>query len=253
MAKTKKFEDFFNNPKGVVESVDILIYHDKRHGNLDDYYDHIFCPECHDAKLHFVHSKTPHLKTNPSSSHPPGCSYNYDYIKNKTIIEYLKTLTPAQVESRLNAMMRLLMPSKQNPGTRQNLTEENNPLLFDEIKSVQAVTRTRKAIRRQRLSGWITSDIAGDVYLFYGDVRITSEEKTSKNNFKYHEWILKTKNKDGEWKYRTKLYRGMQRHQFNENSTYKIVFIGTPYFDKGYMRINLENINAVLYRELTES
>ncbi|WP_143326845.1 hypothetical protein [Vandammella animalimorsus] len=253
MSKDKKFEDFFNRSKGVIESIDTLIAYDEKHNNLAPYVGNIFCPECRSAQLHFVRSKTPHLRTNPSSQHLPGCSYHYEYVKNKTVVEYLEALTPEQVESRLNAMMRLLMPDQRNPETGENLTEENNPLLFDEGKSGKTGTKTKKTIRRQRLSGWIAKDIAGDLYLFYGDVKITSEEKLSKNNHKYHEWILKTKNKDGEWKYRTKLYRGAQLQEFKEDCVYKIVFIGTPSFDRGYMSIELENRNAVLYREITEA
>mgnify|MGYP000115062541 FL=1 len=147
-------------------------------------------------------------------------------------------------------MMRQLMPSKNDIAELQsNLTIENNSFLFDEEENAQSKQVIKKTIRKQRLSGWIDSDISGKLYLFYGDVKILSEEKQSKTGNTYFRWVIKTKNKDGEWKYRTSLYRGSINECFDKDSVYKIVLIGTANFDNGYLNIKLENRNAVLYKK----
>ncbi len=81
-------------------------------------------------------------------------------------------------------------------------------------------------------------------------VKRLSEEKQSKTGNTYFRWVIKTKNKDGVWKYRTSLYRGSINECFDKDSVYKIVLIGTANFDNGYLNIKLENRNAVLYKKV---
>ena len=251
MSKLKKFEDFFDRASNLIKTVDVLIDYDDKHGNISPYLNHIFCPECYIAVLSFVHGKTPHLRSIPSSPHSNTCSYNYPYARKTTILKYLEKITSEQVKNRLNSMMRQLMPSKNDIAELQsNLTIENNSFLFDEEENAQSKQVIKKTIRKQRLSGWIDSDISGKLYLFYGDVKILSEEKQSKTGNTYFRWVIKTKNKDGEWKYRTSLYRGSINESFDKDSVYKIVFIGTANFDNGYLDIKLENRNAVLYKKV---
>lgn len=252
MSRTKKFEDFFYKTSGSIEKVDTLIAYDEQNGNIDPYINQTFCPECYSANLSFVHGKTPHLRSIPSSAHLSGCSYNYLYAKTNTILEYLEMLTPEQVAGRLDSMMRQLMPTRREIlKLKSTLTTENNPLLFNEEENRESRKIIKKAIRRQRLSGWIDQSIAGKLHIFYGDVKISSEERQSKTGNTYFRWIIKTENKYGEWKYRTSLYRGSINECFDENAVYKIVFIGTANFDNGYLNINLENRNAILYKELS--
>ena len=251
MSKPKKFEDFFDRTSNSIKKVDVLIAYDDKNGNINPYLNHIFCPECYIAALSFVHGKTPHLRSIPSSLHSNSCSYNYSYARKTTILKYLEKLTSEQVKNRLNSMMRQLMPSKNDIAQLQsNLTIENNSFLFDEEENTQSKKVIKKTIRKQRLSGWIDSDISGKLYLFYGDVQISSEEKQSKTGNTYFRWVIKTKNKDGVWKYRTSLYRGSINECFDKDSVYKIVLIGTANFDNGYLNIKLENRNAVLYKKV---
>ena len=197
MSKPKKFEDFFDRTSNSIKKVDVLIAYDDKNGNINPYLNHIFCPECYIAALSFVHGKTPHLRSIPSSLHSNSCSYNYSYARKTTILKYLEKLTSEQVKNRLNSMMRQLMPSKNDIAELQsNLTIENNSFLFDEEENTQSKKVIKKTIRKQRLSGWIDSDISGKLYLFYGDVQISSEEKQSKTGNTYFRWVIKTKNKD---------------------------------------------------------
>lgn len=252
MPRVRKFEDFFCRKNNSVEKIDTLINCYEENGNTAYYNGYIFCPECYIANLAFVHhQRTPYLRTIPSSQHSAGCSYNYPYAKTETILEYIEKLSYEQVISRLGAMMRLLMPEENNSESLQeNLTAENNPLLFNEEEDKKITRVIKKTIRRQRLSGWIDKSIAGKLHLFYGDVQISSEQLISKSKKTYFRWILRTKNRYGEWKYRTSLYRGIKSDEFDSDAIYKIVFIGTPSFETGYLNVQLENNDAVLYKKL---
>lgn len=251
MTRVKKFEDFFYKKSGSIEKVDTLIAYDKQNGNINPYINQIFCPECYSANLSLVRSKTPHLRSIESSAHLSGCSYNYHYVRTNTILEYLDNLTPKQVAGRLDSMMRQLMPDDDEIlRLKSTLNSENNSLLFNEEENSESRKIIKKAIRRQRLSGWIDTSISGKLHIFYGDVKISSEERQSKSGNTYFTWIIKTENKNGEWKYRTSLYRGLINEYFDENAVYKIVFIGTANFNNGYLNIDLENKNAVLYKKI---
>lgn len=251
MSKTKKFEDFFYKENGSIEKVDMLIDYDERNGNIDPYVNQIFCPECYNAALSFVHGKTPHLRSIPSSTHLDSCSYNYSYAKTNTISDYLDELTPEQVAGRLNSMMRQLMPNhREIIELKTNLAIENNSLLFDEEENKEGRKIVKKTIRRQRLSGWIDQSIAGKLHIFYGDVKISSKTCKSKAGNTYFKWVIKTQNKNGEWKYRTSLYRGSIDEYFDENAVYKMVFIGVANFNGRFLNIELENMNAVLYKKI---
>ena len=86
-----------------------------------------------------------------------------------------------------------------------------------------------------------------DLSDYFSNLKKPNKE-ISKNN-KNDKTNIKTKNKDGEWKYRTSLYRGSINECFDKDSVYKIVLIGTANFDNGYLNIKLENRNAVLYKK----
>ena len=66
-------------------------------------------------------------------------------------------------------------------------------------------------------------------------------------DFKFNVLVVFGKDKDGEWKYRTSIYRGNISDSIDENSTYHLVLIGQMSFGKNYSNITLINQNAIKY------
>lgn len=66
--------------------------------------------------------------------------------------------------------------------------------------------------------------------MFYGKVKLKIEEKEkvvdSTNSYKYYLLHIYTRNKKGEWKFRTRLYLGSIKKEINVESIYDIVMIG---------------------------
>lgn len=254
----RKFDEFFNKNNQQLEVIDTLIEYSKQYGNVDDFKEHIFCPECRLAKLTFVHTgKGFHLRTHKNAKHLDECYYHFEHIDTKSATEFFQSLNKEQVQSKLASMMRYLLSNK-NDSTKNitiDLTQEN-PLLVEQKDKSNKQEATKKSLRRQKLSGYIDESIAGDLYIFYGDVKLSVKSCTSKNNFDYQKIIIKTKNKKGEWCYRASVYRGNIKDDIDENMIYKIVLIGTATFktnDKGtgsFMEIKLENRNALLFKAI---
>lgn len=254
----RKFDEFFNKNNQQLEVIDTLIEYSKQYGNVDDFKEHIFCPECRLAKLTFVHTgKGFHLRTHKNAKHLDECYYHFEHIDTKSATEFFQSLNKEQVQSKLASMMRYLLSNK-NDSTKNitiDLTQEN-PLLVEQKDKSNKQEATKKSLRRQKLSGYIDESIAGDLYIFYGDVKLSVKSCISKNNFDYQKIIIKTKNKKGEWCYRSSVYRGNIKDDIDENMIYKIVLIGTANFktnDKGtgsFMEIKLENRNALLFKAI---
>ncbi|HGO5824255.1 TPA: hypothetical protein ACK3JW_001965 [Mannheimia haemolytica] len=258
MAKNidRKFDEFFNQINQQIEPIDYLIEYSKQYGNVDGLKEHIFCPECKVAKLTFVHTgKGFHLRTHLNTKHLERCYYNFDHIDTKSATEFFKSLSNEQVQSKLASMMRYLLGNKNNTSiSNKTDTVQDNPLLIEQKEKTSTQIKTRKSLRRQKLTGYIDESIAGDLYIFYGDVKLSVELCTSKNNFQYYKLIIKTKNKQGEWRYRTSLYRGKIKDNIDVDAIYKIVFIGSANFKENrektgkYMNIELIDYNSVRFQ-----
>ncbi|MDO4895698.1 hypothetical protein [Moraxella sp.] len=254
----RKFDEFFNQINQQIEPIDYLIEHSKQYGNVDGLKEHIFCPECQLAKLTFVHTgKGFHLRTHLNTKHLEGCYYDFDHIDTKSATEFFKSLNKEQVQSKLASMMRYLLSNKNNISVSNKADAlQNNPLLIEQKEKTNTQIKTRKSLRRQKLTGYIDESIAGDLYIFYGDVKFSVELYTSKNNFQYYKLIVKTKNKQGEWRYRTSLYRGKTKDDIDVNAIYKIVFIGVANFKENsektgkYMNIELIDYDSVLFQSV---
>lgn len=110
-----------------------------------------------------------------------------------------------------------------------------------------------KALRRKRIAGWIDESDGTDLHVFYGRVKLSVEEKTGINKdeekYSYYLLTLKTQNKNGEWKYRTSIYRGGVKDGVDEAKVYQIAVIGNLNFTYKWWRIDLINRNAILYQE----
>lgn len=253
--KSKVFEEFFYKEDNRIVDIEELVEHiEKDKKDINRYKGKMFCPECKFAELTYVNQTTirrAHLKKIPSSKHSENCSYNYEYVHKKVLIEYIENLNYNQIQDKLNAIMNMLFVNENNKSKVNNKciksSEEliNPNLIIDKTEN----HRNLKAIRRKKLKGWIDKSYETDLYLFYGEVKLSVEEKFSKNNknFKFYILTLYTKNKLGEWKFRATVYRHNTEDKIKEESIYYIVLMGRLNFDYNYPRIDLINKNAIKY------
>lgn len=259
--KPKSFEDFFYTETNCICNIEIVSdYADKHERDYTLYKGFMLCPECQKAKLTFVRKSSirrAHLKKIPSSNHLEDCSYNYEYASKRLIKKYVDDLNYNQVQDRLNAIMNMLCSNKQkkesspsNGGVKN--TAYSNPLL---IPYVVKESTNLKALRRKRLAGWIDESDGTDLHIFYGKVKLSVEEKMRINKegeeYSYYLLNIKTKNKNGEWKYRTSIYRGKVKNIVDEVKTYQIAMIGNLNFNYKWWKIDLINRNAIRYQEMS--
>lgn len=259
--KPKSFEEFYSKSKDDVLDIDIVAdYADNHDGDIGAYFGDMFCPECKNASLSFVHKtskRRAHLKKKKTSCHNKECSYNYDYASKKETIKYVGSLTDGQIQDRLNSMMNMLfrtdIPYKAaNEIVERSIPEEPNPMLL----SVESGNNNiYKALRRKKLNAWIDASDGEDFFAFYGRVKLKVVEKEkidedSRNTYQYNLLQIYTQNKKGEWKFRTSLYRGKIKDIIKEDSIYNIVIIGHLDFKFKPFTIKLANNYAIKYREI---
>lgn len=259
--KPKSFEEFYSRMKDVYLDVDIVADYAETHdGDLGEFNGNMLCPECRVAELSFVHktsNRRAHLRRNKSSSHKESCSYYYDYASNKLTKEFVDSLSYNEIQDKLNSIMSMLCKtSKTEKNVKKdidNLLETSqNPMLINEKKGSNQIFR---AIRRKNLKLWIDESDGEDFSLFFGEVKLQVVEKekngtNTENSYKYNLLYIYTKNKKGEWKFRTSLYRGAIKDRVNYESIYNIVLIGKLEFKFKPFTIKLANNNAIKFREL---
>lgn len=261
MSKTQKsFEEFFYLPKEDVYNIRIVKeYADKHDGDISPYRGAMRCPECRSAALLFVPEtsmRRAYLRATKLEAHLENCSFNYEYASRRSIKEYVDSLPYHQVQDKLNSMMNMLcktnVEKKEDSNTLNTVKKvENHPMLIPEKKRE---TTSLKALRRKSLAGWIDKTDGTDLYTFYGKVKLSVEEKRKSDNeekeYSYYLLKLRTKNKKGEWKYRTSIYRGGKKDDIDEEKVYHIVLIGNLNFKYRWWKIDLVHRNALKFREV---
>ena len=85
------------------------------------------------------------------------------------------------------------------------------------------------------------------MFLFYGKVRLSVEERETKKGKRY---ILIVKTKRGEeWIRKTSIFRGMAQDAIDENTTYDLAVLGHLEFYNDFPQIVTESFTSILYRE----
>lgn len=155
MVSHKTFDEcYFSLKNKIIYLDDIIKYTQKNHDKLGEYENNIFCLECQQAKLSFVHKtmkKRAFLRRNPSSSHKNSRSYNYKYSSTEFSEKYYEALMPTQIKDKLESAMRMLfkdtnsyinkisndMDTKQNPFIQE--VEQNRTQIFSIKKTKIAI------------------------------------------------------------------------------------------------------------------
>lgn len=259
--KQKSFEEFFYTEDNRICNVEMVSdYADKHDGDYLPYKGNMMCPECQKAELTFVHkssNRRAHLKKIPSANHLENCSYIYEYAPKKLVKTFVDNLSYNQIQDRLNAIMNMLF----NNNGRHNIDNDNannrraedNPFLIPNRNNEQIEF---KALRRKRLAGWIDESDGTGLYLFYGKAKLSVEQKvkTDKDGkkYSYHFLKIKLKNKKGEWKDRTSIYRGSINDKVDKQAVYQIALIGNLKFNDKWWNIELINKDAIRLRIINE-
>ena len=222
--------------------------YEQKNGDISKYRDKMLCPECKKAKLSFTHKTSgtrAYLSTFPTSNHEEGCSYNYDLASNRAVKQFVVTLTPEQVHDRLEAMLNKLLPGAIRDNKNAFNDEKENPLVIN--IGARTHQSNRRAIRRKSMNGWFDKADEDNMFLFYGKVRLSVEERETKKGKRY---ILIVKTKRGEeWNRKTSIFRGMAQDVIDEHTTYDLAVLGHLEFYKNFPQIVTESFAAILYRE----
>lgn len=262
--KSKSFEEFYYINTNKTHNVNYVVnYSESNQGDYSPFEDRMLCPECEKAKLFLVNKTSTakaHLKKKPSSSHENSCSYLYDYASKKTIQNYVKELTDDQIDDKLKSIMRMLFKCKKEKSDfliNNNLFNDKNNLSSMLIPEVKKDITELKSLRRKSLSGWIDESDGTNLFLFYGEVKleVVEKEKIYDDNKIYKYYILKlwTLGKQNQWKYRTQIYRGVNKDFIEKDKVYRIVMIGNLNFKWKYWNIDLINQSAIKIKEVDKN
>ena len=259
--KPKSFEEFYYLQEDKICDIDVVEeYVTKNNGDVGKYEGNMYCPECRKAILAFwrkTSKRRAHLKRIPSSKHSETCSYNYEYASSKRVKEYVDSLTYNEIQDKLNSILNMLC--KQHRPNTENAEDSDggnakkqNPMLIVERKENTDVLR---ALRRKRLNAWIDKSDGEDFAVFYGKVKLGIREKTKMNEatgepYTFYFLEIFTQNKQGEWKYRTNIYRGGIKDEIKNDVVYNIVIIGHLDFKYKPFTIELANRDAIKFQEI---
>lgn len=252
--KPKSFEEFYYRTIDDTCNIEVVIeFSDDNNGKVGKYEREMFCPECRQAELYFVHRTTKrraHLRRCPTASHEKECSYNYEYATKKHVQDLIDSLSYDEVQDKLSSIINMLCKdskkSKGSDGKQIIRKPKDNPMLIPVRKNEDNIL---KSLRRKRLNTWIDETDINELLVFYGKVKlkVTEKEKIIEGQESYKYYVLEVfnpDNKDG-WKFRTSLYRGKNKDEINEDDIYYIAIIGQV--GKKAWQIDLINFNAVKF------
>lgn len=220
----------------------------KNNGDISKYNGNMYCPECYHAELSFTHKtsrSSEYFSKLPSSNHLNGCSYNYPYGSKKIITEYCNHLTEQQIGDKLEAALNILMRKHIDRNNHKNIPEKDNP--FIAIKKEHNNTYRRYAIPRKSLNCWLDKDLGTDPYIFYGNVKLKVKTIETKDKEEVNYLQIYTRNRDGEWKFKSSITRWGYKDNIDENQVYDIAVLGCLNFEGRFMRIFAIK-NGVKYR-----
>lgn len=219
-----------------------------KNGDISKYKGYMYCPECYNAELSFTHQTSrchEYFSKLPTSDHLNGCSYNYPYGSKKVITEYCNRLTEQQIDDRLESALNILMRKHIDRNNPVNVLELDNPFVV--TKEEPNNKYMYYAIPRKSLNCWLDKDLGTDPYIFYGKVKLKVKTYINNNKKEVNYLQIYTKNRDGQWKFRTSITRWGYKDNINESQIYDIAILGCLNFDSKYIRIFTLK-NGVKYR-----
>lgn len=256
MAKSpKSFEEFYFKPVAKIVPLYVLENYAKTHsGKYEKYEGNIFCPECKLPQLTLVQNyagESHHLRKYPKQLHDEDCSYNYEHASKKAAIKFFESLSKSQIEEKLYGMQLWLekqsrKASVQTENSTSKKTRDSNPFLFT-ISEKGQPTKTYKTLRRKSLNNNLSDVILGELYIFYGKVKLETEVRKSSKGNKNNFLIIKTKNSNGVWIRLITIMRWGKKDDIDptkECTIFLIGALGSEYTDRnnGEKKINKKQI-----------
>lgn len=229
--------------------------YEQNKGDISKYRDKMLCPECRRARLRFTHKTSERrafLSTLPTSNHEEGCSYNYDLASNRTVKQFVATLTDEQVHDKLEAMLNTMLPRDRRDNENVVNAEQQNPFVID--IGARNHQPNRRAIPRKSMNRWFDKADENNMFLFYGKVRlaveriITTDPEDENKKVVRYKLIVKTKRGE-EWIRKTSIFRGVAQDAIDENTTYDLAVLGHLEFYNKLPQIVTESWTSILYRE----
>lgn len=251
MAYEKEY-DSFKTQNG--ESIELYLAIDKD-GNWNYKYDlhPIFCPECGVAQLKFTsasNNRGAFLSTLTGASysgHSEDCSHRHRVIGKRYAKDFYNTCTPEQAMDKISACINLLKRRAfilaegdgKEPPHRPRLTATYTLNGKSEVRRL----RTRSFYSVYKLDN---DDIDVPI-VFYGRVRLSVEQKTSKtSDYKFN--VLKVKSLRSDNRQLQSIYLGMHTIELVKDHEYLFSMVGIAKEKNGYINIQFYNNNYNLYR-----
>ncbi|MDC4182242.1 hypothetical protein [Mycoplasma bradburyae] len=236
----KIFYEFFFIKDNSCHSISEVQHEYKiKNGDISYFRGRMFCPECKIAGLSFTHKtsrKREYLSKLPSSNHEEGCSYSYIYEKTDQIKDFLKGYSEKKIsdklEARLNTLLNIRIDNeKLNETYVTGLNHEHSFIDIFNKEKRKYIRIPTKSINRP-----LKPEDNEKEFIFYGTVKLDVEKvipknnKTSKdiksNNNVFYNLILKTQKANNEWKYKTKVWRFINKDDIDINAKYDIAILG---------------------------
>lgn len=246
MVKRKQYDDFYFVKDSQIHKLDeVQETYQVNNGDISYFKGYMRCPECKKASLAFTHKTSrnrEYLSKTPNSSHLENCSYNYDYASKKQILKYVETIDDIQIQDKLESALNMLMNRKKSTDVDiKNQVQRDNPFI---IKSSNGNNSIYQTIPRKSLNAWLDKKYEGEIFIFYGKVRLKVEP--IKNSFKL---LIYTKRRDETWGYKTKVFRERFEDKIDATKEYDIAILGYLDFSfGGTPEIKTVKFNSLLYR-----
>ena len=243
------YEDFLYVDDQQLHSLyEVQKEYEQNKGDISKYRDKMLCPECRRARLRFTHKTSERrafLSTLPTSYHEEGCSYSYDLASNRAVKQFVAKLSPEQVHDRLEAVLNTMLHRDRRDNENAVNAEQQNPFVID--MGARNHQPNRRVIPRKSMNRWFDKADENNMFLFYGKVRLSVEERETKKGKRYV-LIVKTKRWE-EWIKKTSIYRDVIQDPIDENTTYDLAVLGNLKFYKDFPQIVTESFADILYRK----
>lgn len=251
MAHEKEY-DSFKTQNG--EPIELELAIDKD-GNWNGKYalHPIFCPECGVAQLKFTSASNirgAFLSTLTGASYPEhggDCSHLCRVIGKRYAKEFYNTCTPEQAMDKINACINLLKRRDFIVARGDGNEPPHRPRLTATC-TINGKSEARRLRTRSFYSIYKLDDDDMDVpIVFYGRVRLSVEQKTSKTG-DYAFYVLKVKSSRNDNRQLQSIYLGSHTIEVKEDHEYLFSMVGIAKEKNRYINIQFYNNNYSLYR-----
>lgn len=229
----------------------------KHDGDIGKFENRMFCPECNQAKLSYVHQmskRKAHLRKIPSFAHTEKCSYFCENESANKTTEYIDSLTFNEIQDKLDSVLNVLLKKKLHPTTSIAFNDSDEDKNASRSRERTADINKHRDIKKKSLNSWIDQSIGNELMLFYGIVKMESVEKekfdSSGKKYKYFLLKLFAQDKQDNWIYKTTISRGSKKDVIDKNVTYIIAMIGYLDFSYNPFTIVLHDKNSIKFKPI---